>query len=222
MRTLEIVTSTLIVAIMAVACSDSSATSPEPLASETLAGLGGPNATPSTSTGILVDFPGSEPDGVGGNADVGTLSRTAQDIAFEITATDLVPGHAYSMWWIVFEKPQFCEDGCNGPDLANRLVRGSVFNGGGAEANWKGEATFADAVPRHDTGDRFVVTGGGIKNTLKAEIHLVIKSHGEAEADPADLLLQTTTPGAFCNLPVGPAQGPPGCKDVGAVVFPIP
>lgn len=43
---------------------------------------------------------------------------------------------------------------------------------------------------------------------------MIVRSHGPAETDAANLALQTSTVGRFCNLPAV------GCLDVGVVVFP--
>lgn len=43
---------------------------------------------------------------------------------------------------------------------------------------------------------------------------MIVRSHGRAETDPADLAVPTSTVGGVCNLPVV------GCLDVGVAVFP--
>ncbi|MGH7557500.1 MAG: hypothetical protein ACREMD_06935 [Gemmatimonadota bacterium] len=60
----------------------------------------------------------------------------------------------------------------------------------------------------------------GVDNTYRAEVHLVLRDHGVAETDPADLAVQTSTFADFCNLPDPPVVG--GCKNVAAAVFDRP
>lgn len=232
MRMHSISTTVLLVAALAVGCGDqSSPTSPVSGDATPLVGLGGPNATGTVSEITLMSIPTAGVDGIGGNGDEGTLTRTAQAVEFEVDATNLVPGHAYTAWWIVFDKPQFCDGECGPPgpdDMANPKTRGSVFNGGGAVADESGEATFSNRLLRHETRPAGV-GDGSVDNTLKAALHVVFKSHGIAETDPTELDIQLTTGGGHCNLPQpvppelpDPTQGPPGCKDVGVLVFPTP
>lgn len=62
----------------------------------------------------------------------------------------------------------------------------------------------------------FFGTGSGVDNPYRAVVHVIIRSHGVAEADPADLAVQTSTFGGFCNLP-GVV-----CANVGVAVLPDP
>jgi len=147
-----------------------------------------------------------------------TLTRSSQGLWADLEVDGLVPGHAYSLWWAIFNNPEGCDAPCDSVDLRNiRQAQGSLVNGGGFVGNGSTIAHSAH-LARHDPQGYSVEAGDpkGIRNTYGAEVHLVIRSHGVAETDPADLALQTGTFGVFCNLPTI------GCQNVGASVFAPP
>jgi hypothetical protein len=163
------------------------------------------------TTSPVVEFPGSN-SGVSGTA---TLTRTSNAISVSGSAIGLTNGYAYTIWFVIFDNPRGCnDDGCGEDDLFTRQAQVAVVNGGGFVAG-AGAVNFSGLLPRHDPGDRQVVLGSasGIGNTYGAEVHVVLKSHGTAETDPANLAVQLSTVDGFCNIPVI------GCEDVGAVVF---
>jgi hypothetical protein len=153
-----------------------------------------------------------------------TLTRSSQGLAADIEITaGLTSGYAYSVWWAIFDNPQGCDaNGCDAFDLRNiRQAQGSLVNGGGFVAG--GSPVFHQTeLTRHDVEGKSVEAGdsSGVDNTYGAEVHLVIRSHGEAETDPADLMVQTGTFGVFCNLPDPPVVG--GCQNVAAAMFTPP
>lgn len=147
------------------------------------------------------------------------LTRTTQGLWADIEIDGLVPGLAYSVWWAVFNNPQQCVAGCDASDLRNiNQAQGSLVNGGGFVGTGS-TLTHHAHLARHDPAGYSVEAGDpkGIRNPFGAEVHVVIRNHGVAEADPADLALQTGTFGMFCNLPI---TG--GCRNEGASVFSKP
>jgi hypothetical protein len=153
-----------------------------------------------------------------------TLTRSSQGLAADIEITaGLTSGYAYSVWWAIFDNPQGCDaNGCDAFDLRNiRQAQGSLVNGGGFVAGG-GPVFHQTELTRHDVEGKSVEAGdpSGVDNTYGAEVHLVVRSHGEAETDPADLMVQTGTFGVFCNLPDPPVVG--GCQNVAASMFTSP
>lgn len=175
------------------------------------------NAAPMVvSTAPIFDAFGTGSD-ISGEA---TLTRSKDGLWLAIAAEGLVEGHAYTLWWVIFDNPAGCKDGgCGLDDLDRTSARVTLVNGDGFVAGG-GVDEFQTHLDRHDVGGREVLLGdpSGVDNPYKAEVHVVVRSHGEGEANPADLAVQTSTFGGFCNLPVPPTED--GCLDVGAAVFP--
>lgn len=173
------------------------------------------NAAPTlVSEAPFTDFFGTG-SGVAGTA---TLTRSIDGLSLAIAAENLVTGHAHSVWWAIFDNPEGCkDDGCGVDDLQRRSAQPTLVNGDGFVAA-AGVDNFQTHLDRHDVGGREVVLGdpSGVDNPYRAVVHVIIRSHGVAEADPADLAVQTSTFGGFCNLP-GVV-----CANVGVAVLPDP
>ena len=97
--------------------------------------------------------------------------RGAGAVTATLRTHGLEPGHAYTVWAVIFNDPAHCVDGCDGSDLANPEVGGvSVLATGG--------------VARRDHRQFRLRLAGtdGLENPAGAEIHLVVRSHGPAIA----------------------------------------
>ena len=149
-----------------------------------------------------------------------SLTRSSQGLWIDLEVEGLTEGYAYSVWWAIFDNPQGCDaNGCDAFDLRNiRQAQGSLVNGGGFVGT-TGAVFHQSHLTRHDPEGKSVEAGdpSGVDNPYKAEVHVVIRSHGPAESDPDDLATQTGTFGVFCNLPDPPVAG--GCENVGASMF---
>ncbi|MGH7502283.1 MAG: hypothetical protein ACREL7_11055 [Longimicrobiales bacterium] len=147
-----------------------------------------------------------------------TLTRSTQGLWADLAVDGLLPGYAYSVWWAIFNNPQGCDGPCTSFDLRNIVqAQGSLVNGGGFVGTGA-TVVHTTHLARHDPEGNSVEAGDprGIRNPYGAEVHLVIRSHGPAEADPDDLLAQISTFAQFCNLPNV------GCQNVGASPFAPP
>ena len=145
-----------------------------------------------------------------------TLRRDGNGIALTINTSDLLPGYAYTVWWLTFDKPEFCSPPACGEDdvfedaLAggpNKMqlsilgaADGSVINGNG-RANYKGYLEKNDAST--------AIFGDGLDYPRTAEVHYVIRSHGPAI--PGLIEEQITTFNGGCD-PGQPNEGL--CEDV--------
>lgn len=158
------------------------------------------------------------------------LMRTGDGVRGRIMSQVSTAGDAYTLWVVVFNNPDACVDGCDGSDLANAEVGGSVFSGTGAistpdgqlNANGKpsggGVINFDFEIPAHPLpSGLFLLVGDpdGLYagNGYGAEIHLVVDKHPPIPAGMSwvDDLTSTNFPGA------GPAV-----NDVVAVFLPCP
>lgn len=162
---------------------------------------------------------------------VSLLMRDGDGISSKINATHLMPGAAYTYWWVVFNHPQNCSAPCgeddifiNGDPMQGLNVHQindvgiSVLGGNGEIANRGGRATFTGVLMEGDAGDLDVVIGPGgifdfpwlLEDAMTAEVHIVIRNHGPALSGDA-LEGQLTTFAANC-IGLDPA-GTFECRD---------
>jgi len=128
----------------------------------------------------LVDLPA-----ITENGGAGTLIRTKNAVKASLSFNQLELATAYSVWWVVFNFPENCANGpgaCGPDDLADpSLVGGAVFHAGGFITGTNNTATVnvdlkAGNLPN---GLDALIPGGLIRgNGYRAEIHLVLRSHG--------------------------------------------
>lgn len=139
------------------------------------------------------------------------LTRQNQGIVANISASGLEPGEANSVWWVIFNNPAACIDGCNGPDLANPAVEASVLFATGFVVGADGTASASARLASGEPPLGFdIVQGNGLKpgNGFGAEVHVVIRTHGPIL--PGLVAEQISTFGASCN---------PVCMNKQAAVF---
>lgn len=157
-------------------------------------------------TSNVVDASGADKGYVG----AAWLVRTRHGISGRIMTQVSTAGDPYTLWIVVFNNPAACgDDGCNGMDLANEEVGGSVYNGTGAisaaDGNLEGGGVVnmdfhfpAEPLPN----GLFLLAGDpdGLykKNGFGAEIHLVVDKHPSIApgASWLDDLTTTNFPGA--------------------------
>ncbi len=169
---------------------------------------------------------GSEVDG-----SFARLNRYENGLTAAISTDDLVEGEVYTLWWVAFNNPENCSDGvCNEDDIFviqdGALVKAEDGN---FELNLEQIETVGVSI-QHAAGgyavdDSFntsaslgigdvpgIVVGPGLLDPMGAEIHLVVRTHGEmVEEAFAD---QISTFGGGCD----PIMAPP-CVDVQFAVF---
>jgi hypothetical protein len=105
-----------------------------------------------------------------------------------VSTHGLEPNFAYSIWWAVFNHPEFCGEPnrCSVLDLeingGDPRVKVSVFWGGGILADEFGTATTSLRLPVGRTRrERFANSRDyGLRNIRNAELHVVLRSHGLA------------------------------------------
>jgi hypothetical protein len=148
--------------------------------------------------------------------------------------TAATPGHAVTVWYVVFNNPEACLDGaCSGFDLfidgdmANgfnldqiNATRASVVYGGDGDVVNAGGRLALDAslgvgevptgsvpVAIGDPADGALVPGPvtGLEDAQTAEVHVVVQDHGQAQTDAALLESQLSGFMTECN---------PACVDV--------
>jgi hypothetical protein len=116
------------------------------------------------------------------------LVRTDSGVSMTIQTNDLPPA-AFTNWWVVFNNPEFCQfpsavDGiCGGNDFPPPFGAGDpavevdfIFATGNVVGN-NGKGGFAAHLQEGDLGGSLL--GIGLLDARKAEIHLVVRSHGD-------------------------------------------
>ncbi len=121
-----------------------------------------------------------------------TLIRGRRGIWARYKAEKLTPGHAYTLWWVIWNKPQNCitPNQCIDQDFFTNAsgVEVELLYAAGKVANRKGKATFFGRLRAGDTSQSIneymfgLPSVGGLQtnNTFGSEVHLVIRSHGPA------------------------------------------
>jgi hypothetical protein len=130
------------------------------------------------------------------------LIRTRENVFANIHTNGLTPGHVVTSWWAFFNKPENCGTRpCAPSDLLNPAVQGAAAFAGGKIIGDDGAATFGAYRTVGDSTGVFpgLSTVPGLLDPLRAEIHLVMRSHGPAlVGDPEALGLQLSTFNGGC------------------------
>lgn len=147
------------------------------------------------------------------------LVRNQNGVFMTLHTAGLTPGNAYTVWWVIFNKPNKCSGGECGPDdfVPGNPAEISVLFAAGQVAGVDGTADFSSYRAVGDISDPCscvppLFIGAGLQKPMSAVIHLVVHSHGPAILnDPALLQEQISTFNGGCN-PGEPNEGQ--CEDV--------
>lgn len=151
-----------------------------------------------------------------------SLSRSNEGVLGSISTSGLTPGHVVTVWWAIYNNPEFCATpGCAPPDLNNPAVNGSLQFGGGVIVGAGGRADFSDYFAVGDNTGFYLNPAfpnmpnpsPGIVDAKKAAIHLAIRTHGFANTDPTILSQQLT------SFPGGCAVAAPPCATIQVAPF---
>jgi hypothetical protein len=117
------------------------------------------------------------------------LVRTKDNVFATIHTSGLTPGTVTTAWFGIFNNPGNCATRpCTPADFSNPAVAGSRVNIGGQIVAADGAATYGAFLKIGDTTAAF--DGPGLLNPLRAEIHLVTRTHGQAILDNPEVLKQ--------------------------------
>ena len=138
-----------------------------------------------------------------------TLHRT--DDGVELTLDTSLPEGAYTLWWVVFNNPEYCVDGCDVGDLEIPEVNAGVFWATGEIVGDDGRGIFSAELLEGTlpTGEDQILFGDGLVNSYSAEIHPIVRTHGPVI--PGQEEVQTSTFNGGCP--------PEGCEDVQFALF---
>jgi hypothetical protein len=109
--------------------------------------------------------------------------RTTDDISMRLHATQLLSGHAYTFWLTVTDP--------DGSQYGGR-VDGRVVDSSGI-VNLKVEVEVGETVGDFHVPAAPPLQAGQLRNPMTSTIGLVIRDHGPASTDPAELYRQLYT-----------------------------
>lgn len=115
-----------------------------------------------------------------------TLHRNGNGITVNFKTNGLIPGHAYTLWWVVWNNPELCAGPvCGLADFVNAdLVEVELLYASGSVAANNGKGNFSAHLKVGDTTESVneyifgLPSYGGLQNAETAEIHAVLRSHG--------------------------------------------
>jgi hypothetical protein len=153
-------------------------------------------AAPARDRSVVREF--SDTSAVG----TSSLIRHADSVQMALHTTGLPPGHVVTVWWIVFNHPEFCQFGepavaatgfagtkCGAGDLgivsgeeADPRVDPAVVYAGGHLIGGDGIGSYAASLAT-GTPKTQLLLGTGLTNPQGADIHLVVHGHDAAAGD---------------------------------------
>ena len=111
-----------------------------------------------------------------------TIVRTQNGVSFQLNTSGLETGATYTVWMVVFNNPAACSDGVCGeddvlPPPGNVDAEVSVARVAGRVITASGAANFGGRLNVGDMSE--VLFGPGLTDPMTAEIHLIVRGHGE-------------------------------------------
>lgn len=136
-------------------------------------------AKASSSTSDLWFFPGYPVTSNQVPGASSTLVRTKDGITVTIHTSELDPGAAYTVWWVIFNNPENCVGGCGEDDLFRNGANASVVWATGHVIGNNGVGNFAAHLKEEDNPSGLVLFGPGLQDAEGAAVHLIVRTHGQ-------------------------------------------
>ncbi|MEX0761238.1 MAG: hypothetical protein WD333_02180 [Dehalococcoidia bacterium] len=162
-----------------------------------------------------------------------TLVRSKSGVTTTLNTDQLDANTGYTMWWVIFNDPRECENPipglttCGESDLllfgGKPEINSSVLFAAGNVVGGTGLVSFGAYLEEGvlPTGNGQVTWGPGLVDAKRAEIHLVVRSHGPVVPDIEEA--QISSFGGGCTEETDPSgTGPAGsfaCVDHQFAVF---
>lgn len=162
--------------------------------------------------------------GTGQAVGVAKLKRVNGKIKMKLKTSNLYPGHAFTIWWVIFNNPNYCTtDTCGPTDLFVPDVQADILYAAGRVSNRNGYAVFKAKLEEGDMSGTiaplFGMTPVGLLDANGAEVHLVVRSHGPVI--PGQKAEQLTTYGGGCQTEIYPPDVPNAVGECGDIQFSI-
>ena len=111
------------------------------------------------------------------------LERMDGAVYIEAETEGLQPGHAYTVWAIVYNNPADCIGRCSMDDDLFHASTSVMWSGVGFIADDDGEAEFEAILVEGEAAGE-ILLGSGMTDAANAEVQLVVRGHGPASTDP--------------------------------------
>lgn len=142
------------------------------------------------------------------------VARTPKGVNFRVDTNSLMPGHAYTLWVVIFNEPGECLTApgpCTPNDLFHDGAKPDMLYGAGVVVGGSGRATLAGRTRVGDVSGSVQAPVGLLSNGLidpyGAEFHLVVHHHGPVIPEFMPDMIQSLAGG--CTDAGIPAQGEP-------------
>lgn len=153
------------------------------------------------------------------------MARHRNGVLTVLRSDEVTPGHAVTMWFVVFNRPENCVDDCDDPDLVGRIARADLLYADGGVINGDGRHYFIGRLREGDTSasimpELFDQPSLGLEDSRDAEIHLVLRDHGPLVPGMEEQMTTTFNGGCQGLPPVLGEPGPNDCVDTQFAAFP--
>ena len=118
-------------------------------------------------------------------AGTSTLHRNKSGITVNFKATGLIADHAYTVWWVIWNNPEECAipGACSDGDFGNPDVQVELMYATGHVVGNNGKGNFGAHLNENDASETInplfgIPSYGGLADAQKAEVHIVLRSHG--------------------------------------------
>lgn len=152
-----------------------------------------------------------------------TLLRTHDGIRMTLKTTDLDPRATYTVWWVIFNNPEACAlEGvghCVEDDLFNPETGPSILYAAGNVVSPNGKGNFAGSLKTGDLSgcqppwDGLELCANGLEDPDGAEVHLVVRTHGERVPGKVNEQIGTFAGACTAESSFGAGDGPNDCED---------
>lgn len=135
------------------------------------------------------------------------LKRYNNKVKIKIQTNNLDPGAVYTVWAVVWNDPDVCSDPCGMDDIG--APGNSIFWVTGKVINSQGNATFNGMIFENSPPGP-VNFGPGLTSAADAELHFIMRSHGQPIPGMVDEQKSTLDGGCDINVCADhQAAGPP-------------
>ena len=125
------------------------------------------------------------------------LQRLADRVVLNLRSSELEAGAVYTVWFVVFNNPEYCDGACGADELGDPDVVTSVLWGNGRLINQSGLGSFTATLQENNAPGE-IISGPGLLDAQGAEIHAVLRTHGAPI--PSQLHEQLTTLAGGCDV----------------------
>lgn len=156
---------------------------------------------------------------------VGTtyLVRYDEGLLTVVKSDNIEPGTAATLWWVFFNAPENCVEGCNSADFTNAAVKADAMYADGQLIDNSGKTVFTSHRKLNElegSAASFIWGGSaiGIKTADKVEAHLVVRTHGPVIPGMEEAMTGTFNGGCQGFPSAAGEPGPNTCGNIQSAI----